>query len=759
MKRTKTIHIDESLMAWTQELMDENPKLNRTKLSQMICEKMDWKSSFGNLREADCRKEMLRLEKEDKMTFPISKRKSNTIATGGRLDIDFPIPKVSCSLSELGDIEFVLVSKGSYLAKVWRTLMDNYHYLEEVCLYGQQLRYLVRSSVYGWIGALSFSSPAWSTECRDDFIGWSKQSREIQLPYVVCNSRFLILPSVIVKNLASYILSKIAKRLPVDWENRYGVKPLLLETFVDTTLFKGTCYKASNWINVGMTKGRGRNDINKEYNKTIKEVYLYPLEKNWQYKLCRGNIRVKIVPELDWVDEEMGSLSLGDRRLKVTMRAFFANSEAPIPEISKGNTAQTKAVYRLLDNKKVEMGKVLLPHYESTMNRIKEHRVILAPQDTSELDYSTHPATKGTGPIGKYHSGLLLHDTLAFSEDGTPLGLINIQVWQRNEEDIGKYRNRKMIPIEVKESNKWLISYRSCEAIQQKYPDTKVVNIGDREADIYELFYEKYRLNAKAEILVRSEKSRYRRCTEGNVWDMVTKEPEKDQMSINIPRSGSRKARTATVSIRAKKVNLIPPVKKSKLPQIPITCVYLKEIGYNKDEVKNPLEWMLFTTIEVADEKMMLRVADWYAKRWNIETFHKTLKSGCKIEDRQLGNSERIENCLAIDLIVAWRIFHLTKLGREVPDLPCSVSFEEYEWKALVFYHTKTAPLEKPPSLKEAIMMVGKLGGHLGRKGDGMPGIKCMWKGLQKLELIVEMWLITNEFFKKEKVRGGQTYG
>jgi hypothetical protein len=141
--------------------------------------------------------------------------------------------------------------------------------------------------------------------------------------------------------------------------------------------------------------------------------------------------------------------------------------------------------------------------------------------------------------------------------------------------------------------------------------------------------------------------------------------------------------------------------------------------------------------------KKQLKKIEWYSKRWGIEIYHKTLKSGCKIEQRQLGNAKRIESCLAIDMVIAWRIYHLTKLGREIPDVPCTVFFEEVEWKALVAYKTKNpiAP-ETAPKLRETIHMVASLGGFLGRKCDGEPGTKTLWLGLQRLEDITETYKI-----------------
>ncbi|QOJ05059.1 MAG: IS4 family transposase [Planctomycetia bacterium] len=159
--------------------------------------------------------------------------------------------------------------------------------------------------------------------------------------------------------------------------------------------------------------------------------------------------------------------------------------------------------------------------------------------------------------------------------------------------------------------------------------------------------------------------------------------------------------------------------------------------------IGNPVKWMLLTTIPVNTFEESVEKLEWYARRWGIEVYHKTLKSGCQIEQRQLGNAKRIEACLAIDMVVAWRIYYLTKLGREVPDVPCTVFFEEAEWKALVAYKTKSPiPPSNPPGLREAVRMVASLGGFLGRKGDGEPGTKTLWLGIQRLDDMTAMWKV-----------------
>jgi hypothetical protein len=159
--------------------------------------------------------------------------------------------------------------------------------------------------------------------------------------------------------------------------------------------------------------------------------------------------------------------------------------------------------------------------------------------------------------------------------------------------------------------------------------------------------------------------------------------------------------------------------------------------------IDSPIEWMLLTTVEVKDVADAQKRVEWYSGRWGIEVYHRTLKSGCRIKDRQLGTAERLETCLGIDMVVGWRIYHLTMLGREAPELPCTVFFKDIEWKALCCYVNKTpvAP-EKPPSLRKAMFMVGAIGGHLGRKGDGFPGTQTLWRGLQRLDTATEMYAI-----------------
>jgi len=724
-----------------------------------------------------CRKALLKLCKKGIIKLPASSQPEALLGENRYKSVEaVEFSQVSCDLSKLGRIEIIKVeNRYRDESRIWNYMMQEYHYLGAGPLCGAQLRYLVKSSIYGWIGGLSFSASAWRVNARDDLIGWTDAARENNLSKVVCNSRFLIIPQVKVPNLASWILSHCSKKLSKDWKARYNYEPVLLETFVDSHRFEGICYRASNWILAGKTKGRGRQDKFNKRAVTQKYIYLYPLHNDWQsilsqlpadYMANKVEKSKRKEPE-DWAEEEFGEADLGDIRLEKRLlnitRDFYARPGADIPQAS-GTRAKAKGVYRFLDNKQTDMNKLLEPHYGATVERIKEHNIVLAVQDTTTLNYTAHHATQGLGPINTKKDngiGLIVHDTMAFTEEGTPLGLVDVQCWVRDPEDAGRKERRHNEPMENKESNKWLISYQKTRDIQKNCPNTLLVSVGDRESDIHELFEEALREPESANLLVRAERTRQRRVEQESLWEKMEGESVAGIQEVYIPRRGSIPARTAKLEVRFAKVTLNPPKKKKGLKTITVWAVFSREIDYG-DEVKSPLEWMLLTTMEVTTFEQATEKLTWYTRRWGIEVYHRTFKSGCKIEARRLGNVDRIETCLAIDMVVAWRIYYLTKLGRETPRLPCTVYFDDDEWKALVAFKTKNpVPPENPPELREAIHMVASLGGFLGRKGDGEPGTTTLWRGLQRLDDITETWRVFMAWFSDRLalVSGKMDYG
>ena len=265
---------------------------------------------------------------------------------------------------------------------------------------------------------------------------------------------------------------------------------------------------------------------------------------------------------------------------------------------------------------------------------------------------------------------------------------------------------------------------------------------GQRLAFGYELFQEAANTPNGPDLLVRANRACQRKTAEEQVlWAHLESQPIAGGLELYIPGKGGRKARTAVLDIRHAEVDIKPPKRLKGSDPIKLWAIYAHEP--NPPTGTEGVEWLLLTTVESTDLEQACERLSWYATRWNIEVYHRVLKSGCRIEDRRLGSAETLQACLAIDLVVAWRIFRLTKLGRTVPDVSCEIFFREEEWKALCIHYTKNPhPPETPPTLNEAIRIMAKLGGFIGRKGDGQPGTTALWRGIQRLDDITETFRI-----------------
>jgi len=699
-----------------------------------------------------CRVTLNRLGRDGRIALPASRCRIAVPRHRRRGRAGERLPKtVFGPLAELGGLELVRVSAAdAALSAEWRELTARHHYLGSGPLCGRQLRYVIRSERFGSVGTLAFTSAALHLAARDAWIGWDDEGRRRHLEQVVCNARFLILPWFCVGNLASKVLSLCPSRVRDDWRETYGVEVLLLETFVNPRRFKGTCYLAAGWNAVGQTAGRGRQDRDRRFAAGRKRVLLLPLRKECREVLCATPpkpptpVYYKEDGGPGWEQVEFGAADLGDarrnRRLAELAAAFFQKPTAGIPEAC-GTVAAARAAYRLLKHEKTEMRKILAPHYEATAGRVAvDGGVVLAVQDTTFLNYSAHPATEDLGPIGSTETGpvgIVLHDTMAFTPEGTPLGLVDIQCWVRDPEEFGLSEFRKDLPTEEKESAKWLDSYAAASRLQRRVPQARVVSVGDREADFYELFERAGADPGGAGLLVRAVHNRTLLDECLGLKDWIATRPVAAVVDVRIPRRGANPARTAAMELRYGTVMLLPSKGPKGRPGVQMQVVHIVEQTPRKAD--DPVEWFLLTTCPVENPEQAHETVQWYTRRWGIEVFHRVLKSGCRIEDRQLSTETRLENCLAIDLVVAWRVFHLTMLGRELPDLPCTACLDEVEWKVLCKHHTGTVPA-KPPSMRQAVIWIGRLGGYMARPKDYLPGAVCMWRGLITLQAMAAGW-------------------
>ena len=450
----------------------------------------------------------------------------------------------------------------------------------------------------------------------------------------------------------------------------------------------------------------------------------------------------------NWAENEFRAVNIGDKRLdkRLIMIAenFMNNPNAQIPQ-AMGNFGKAKGAYRFFDNKKVTANKIFNSHYKATKDRLNGKNIVLAIQDTTDLNYSHHTSVTNLGPAGTdVEKGFMLHPTLAVTPEGIPLGLIDFNLWIRDEEP--KKGNHHNLPIEDKESFKWINSYRKTAQLEKQLNNVHFINICDREGDIFYLFNEVRKPENRSDLLIRAAQDRKVEHSQKKLWDYMESQEIKTQITIKISKKKNQPERDADISIRYAEVCIKAPKnsKKDKLSDsINLWAVYAKE--------KNPpagveaISWMLLTTIPVNNIDEALEKIEWYTLRWVIELFFKCLKSGCKVEDRQLKDAERLENCIVLDAIIAWRVMFLTYIGRDLPDLPASVMFEEYEWKSLYSYINKTPKVpEKEPALGEVVNMIAKLGGFLGRKNDKHPGMKTLWNGLIALNYISTTWKIFN---------------
>jgi hypothetical protein len=449
--------------------------------------------------------------------------------------------------------------------------------------------------------------------------------------------------------------------------------------------------------------------------------------------------------EQAWAEEEFSAAELGDQRLTdrlVQLAGVLGEKpQSSLPDAS-GEPATLKAAYRFFDNDGVTPEGMLSSHVEATYRRMAILEWVLAVQDTTYLDWTAHPATENLGPLASAsRQGLLAHSTLAFSEERVPLGVLAQQVWARDPETFAHLTDHKQRPIEEKESYRWLQSLAAVEAARAACPNTHFVSVGDREADIYDLFI--VPRSVGVDLLVRAAMDRRVESEERYLWASLAATPVVAITEIKVPPRNGQVARTAHLSIHWRKITLRPPSKRAKEKLSPVTVWAVWAIETNPPPGLPAVEWLLLSTVPVHTTEDALQRLAWYACRWGIEVWHKVLKSGCRIEARQLETAERLKRCLTLYAVIAWRVLYATMLSRAAPDLSCLALLNEAEWQALYCaIHNTTILPPNPPSLNQAVRWIAQLGGFQNRKGDGHPGVTVIWKGFQHLSDLTYMYLV-----------------
>lgn len=464
----------------------------------------------------------------------------------------------------------------------------------------------------------------------------------------------------------------------------------------------------------------------------------------------------------DWTEKEFEMVDLGDDRLNQRLIKISQQIlESPQSNINKacGDWSETKAAYRFFQNENVNHQDIIEVHAQMTKERAKQEETILAIQDTTYYNYTHHPKTEGLGVLSRFKGkhkdeiltlGLCMHTTLGITTEGLPLGILDQNIFSREElpkekKELKKKSHNIALPIEEKESIRWLDSMRrTVTRFEQK--NKKIVTIADREADIYDLFLLADRL--KTNLLVRASQNRKINKTAIHsdisgemLWDFMKKQKLQGTIQVRVPKKKAQPERLVVCNIKFGKINVLPPrhYKGSKEGNLNLDIYAIHIFEKRPPKGCAGIEWVLLTNIPILTFADAVEKIKWYCLRWRIEVYFKVIKSGFKVEDCRLEKSERLIRYLAVVSIVAWRVYWLTLVSRTNSNIPASLFLSDFDWKILFakFNPNKKIP-KRPPTMKQITIWIAQLGGFLARKGDGEPGVTHIWRGLKKLANMIE---------------------
>ena len=702
-------------------LLDDDVHPNRSSLAQAVCEQFGFLDARQRAQTAGCVKALRELERAGHFVLPAVSAGGRGIGKtarrlGAPVDLPLGVP------DQAGDVRGLTLIKVDTVdqMRVWNEMMLCEHPQGAGPLVGAQMRYLIGSE-HGWLGGFGFGAAALQLRDRDQWIGWDAATRLQHLHRVVGMSRFLIRQSVRCHNLASRVLGMALRNIGADFQTHYGYRPWLVESFVDTEHFAGTCYQAANWEAIGQSQGRGRQDRKHENSKSIKTIYVYALEADLRTRMGVAEpihidpVALGIAEGLDgaeWADNEFGGANLGDQRLNERLvdsaRTLAAMPGRAFCGVAQGDVAAVKGYYRLIDkpdDSQVTMQAILAPHRQRTVQRMNAQATVLCIQDGTDLNYSGLAQCEGLGSIGTNQTGarspgLHLHSTLVVSTEGLPLGVLGGQCAAPTPKPKDDVRPTCAIPIDEKKTFAWIKGLRECIEVADELPATRLVCVMDREADFFELFDEQ-RQTRSVDLLVRAKHDRATNDElELNLFDAVRHSAVQSQIRIKVQRQSARpkkskqkaragsKQRTAQVALRYRRIELRPPSHHKAKEPITLWVVHVVETSPPADA--QPIEWFLLTTCEITTAEQGQECLRWYCLRWRIEDWHRVLKSGCRIEALQHKTAERLKRAIGINLVIAWRIMLMTLLGRECPDLTAEVLFSDLEMEVLQAYSKKT---------------------------------------------------------------------
>lgn len=459
-----------------------------------------------------------------------------------------------------------------------------------------------------------------------------------------------------------------------------------------------------------------------------------------------------------WVDEEFGDVCFGDKRLEKRFRSIVTDLGRRCGKTlasSFDSWSKIKGSYRFFANSRVSVSAMLAPHINRTIQRIRTHDIVLLAQDTTYFDFTSRKKTEGLdltnrSKLGKHTKGLMLHNTLAVTPCGLPLGLLDQRFIDRKQLFGKNAAEKKQIrhcneAIDGKESRRWIDIIRLCHE-RMDFGTCRTVHVCDREGDIYELFRDSQLLGEN--VLIRAarnraiDKTKRREAPTQWLFDKFQSRRAQARTTIRIQVNGRKKYRDAILSITYLPISMPPPPNKTapkdgaKLPMVQLNAIMATE---KQRDNADKIHWVLLTNLPIEDSEAAIEKVSWYAKRWQIEIFHKVLKSGCAVEKAQLEKAQRLKNYIVLKSLVAWRLMWLSNLKEQNGERPCDEVLERIEWVLLSRKMNKSSKAPKEvPTVKQAFIWIAKLGGYIARPSDPDPGIISLWRGWERLSDLVD---------------------
>ena len=447
-------------------------------------------------------------------------------------------------------------------------------------------------------------------------------------------------------------------------------------------------------------------------------------------------------------------LDFGDVRRNARFVTLIDNiSKRPgssIPLQSK-SWYEAKATYGFFRNKEVTKESLQRTIAAYGKSQVEDFNQLLIIHDISNISFTGLQA-EGLGYLdNKEGRGIMCYNSIAASIEGLPLALMHQQTWTRPVEELGKAKDRKQRNFEDKETYKW---YEGITEVNKTLGrDIQKIHIADKGADVYELFFSAF--ESDTDLLIRA--CHNRKLGDGShLWDHITQQDMQGVITLEIPDAKGRRKLPKEAEVRYEKVEILrPSTSNDKYQSVELTAIEVRQVGEVKSE-EDRICWRLLTTLEVTSLSDVLKYIKWYTYRWLIERFHYVLKSGTKIEELQLKQAESLQKAISVYSLAAFRIMQLVYQSRHHAEVSCEVILTRQQWIAMyVLIHQNNKMPDEPPSLSQAVKWIGRLGGHLGRKSDGPPGLKTVWLGYQRVCDLASSYEILNEILTLKNLGKG----